>query len=243
MDVEGEKALGKPIGRYITVDLSMAFHGEQNGFRNTCGVIADFVSEMLTGKENLLIVGLGNRRITPDRVGPCTIDHLLVTRHLKLAGETAFFAYPSVSAISPNVMARTGMESASIVRALAEGIGADAIVVVDALASCEPQRLCKSVQISNTGLAPGSGVGNHRIAFSQESMGIPVISIGVPTVVDGSTFQILQKVPQEQICRGLLLSTEDIDMKVVELGRLIGYGINLAIFPPLTLEDFPSLLS
>ncbi len=239
---EGARELGKPIGTYITVELSSAFHREQNGFRNTCAAISDFLSEMLGDKKNLLIAGLGNAHITPDRVGPCAIEHLLVTRHLKVAGEPMFQTYPAVSSAIPGVMGRTGMESAAVVRSLAESIGADGVVVIDALASCEPERLCRSVQICNTGLAPGSGVGNHRMAFSQESMGVPVISLGVPTVVDGETFQRLQHVPEEHLCKGLLLSTDDIDAKVLELGRLIGYAIDLAIFPSLSLEDIPALI-
>jgi spore protease len=153
-----------------------------------------------------------------------------------------FQTYPAVSAAIPGVMGRTGMESASVVRSLVESIGADGVIVIDALASCEPERLCRSVQICDTGLAPGSGVGNHRMAFSQESLGVPVISVGVPTVMDGETFQRLQNVPQEHLCKGLLLSTDDIDAKVLELGRLIGYAINLALFPSLTLEDIPTLI-
>ena len=243
LDEEGARELGKPVGTYVTVNLDLLQQRRRDAFQNTAAALAKVLADMIPEGNCYLVVGLGNMDITPDRVGPCALDHVIVTHHLKEGGNSVFDAFADVSAVAPGVMGKTGLESAQMVEALVERLKPDCLVVVDALASCEPERLCMTVQVTDTGLVPGSGVRNHRAAFTKEGMGVPVIAVGVPTVVDGRTFQRLYQEDGEEIRSDLILSTRDIDLRIPELGKLIGYAINLAAHPWLSQEDIPAFLS
>ena len=131
----------------------------------------------------MLVAGLGNQAMTPDALGPGCLSHLLITRHLK----SVLPDFRETAALSGGVVGTTGLEAAEWVRGAAEHMGPEAVIVVDALAARGLERLCSSIQISDTGLIPGSGVGNHRMALDRESLGVPVISVGVPTVVNLET--------------------------------------------------------
>lgn len=241
LNEEGARELHKPIGTYVTVDLTSFFRREKNAFYRTAEALARVLHSMLPEGKNVLVVGLGNEEVTPDTVGPRTLDHLIVTRHLQSSDIALFRGFGGVSAIEPGVLGQTGIESANIVKGILEEVKPNCVIVVDALASCDPQRLCMSVQISDTGLVPGSGVGNHRMAFSKESFGVPVIAIGVPTVVDGDTF--LAVCGQISTVHGhLILSHRDIDKRVADIGKVIGYGIDLALHPCLGIEDVSDFL-
>jgi len=240
---EGAKQLGKPVGTYVTVGLDVYFQRTKNSFLDTVGALARVLKDMLDAANNVLVVGLGNTDITADSVGPRSLDYLIVTRHLQMGETPILQGFSDVSAVAPGVLGKTGIESAELVRGVLEEVHPEAVVVVDALASCEPHRLCMSVQITDTGIVPGSGVGNHRTAFTAESLGCPVIAIGVPTVVHGKTFLSLHGYEDGDLRNDLILSPRDIDLRVCDLGKLIGYAINLAVQPQLTAEDIPLLLS
>lgn len=244
LDAEGEQALNKPVGTYVTVDLDAFLCRERESFRKTAEAVSSVLQKMMPEAENVLVVGLGNSNITADAIGPITLDNLIVTRHLMKADISAFRGFCNVSAVKPSVLGRTGMESAELVESAVKMVKPECVVVVDALASCEPDRLCASVQITDTGIVPGSGVGNHRMGFTKEILGVPVFAVGVPTVVDGGTFLALSGADVNRAGRhDLVLSCRDIDRHVNEIGRLLGYSLNLALQPRLTFHDIPGFLS
>lgn len=190
-DEAGSQAMGKPKGTYITIESEALL--ETIGDREPLLLcICEQLEKMMEGlrQKSVLIVGLGNREVTSDSLGPKMTDHLFVTRHLKQEMGEAFMrenGYGCVSAIAPGVMAQTGMETGEILQGLVEKGRPDLVIVVDALAARSVRRLCTTVQITDTGIAPGAGVGNRRQELSEKSLGVPVIAIGVPTVVDAGT--------------------------------------------------------
>ena len=183
----GAKAMGKPMGTYITLEAPNMAIPDEGYHREISNVLSKYIKELLgdfSREHSVLIVGLGNREVTPDSLGPLVVNNLLITRHVvKEYGRYAMGKEKvnSVSGIVPGVMAQTGMESAEIVKGVIEETQPDLLIVVDALAARSTKRLNRTIQITDTGINPGSGVGNHRNAINSETMGIPVISIGVPT--------------------------------------------------------------
>lgn len=182
--------------------------------------------------ETVLVAGLGNRGMTADAVGPLALESLLVTRHMIRALPRQFRGFTPVAALAPGVLAQTGMEAAELLRAAADAAGAGAVVAIDALAARSRDRLCATVQLGDTGLIPGSGVGNRRNALDRETLGVPVVAVGVPTVIAAAPGGGEE----------LFLTPRDIDEKVRELGRVIGYGVTLALQPGLSVEDITGLL-
>ena len=206
----GSKLLGKPKGTYITLEVpGLCESGENSdvgeGHEKIAGEISVHLKQLLPKKEvpvRVLVVGLGNKDVTADALGPAVADHLYVSRHmLQEFGTLGLHKKPAVisSCIVPGVMAKTGMETAEIVKGVVRETHPDAVVVIDALAARSTRRLNRTIQISNTGIHPGSGVGNHRNAIDEETLGIPVIAMGVPTVVDASTIvaDALEKLHKE----------------------------------------------
>lgn len=192
----GAKAMGKPVGTYLTLETpNLAIPDEEthmNISARLCGYIGELIRKNTEEKDDLsvLVVGLGNRNVTPDALGPYVADHLSVTRHIvKEYGKYAMGVDHAnlISAIVPGVMVQTGMESTEIVRGIVNEIHPDLVIAVDALAARNSKRLNRTVQIADTGIHPGSGVGNHRSGLTEETLGVPVIGIGVPTVVDAAT--------------------------------------------------------
>lgn len=194
----GAKMLGKPMGTYVTLEVpQLSEMGENSDVGEQHRLVAQEISsqlkELLPKTEDVpsvLIVGLGNRDVTADALGPEVVGHLCITRHMiKEYGKMAFLKENTamVSSMVPGVMAKTGMETAEIVAGIVSQTQPDVVIVVDALAARSTKRLNRTIQISNTGIHPGSGVGNHRNAITQEVLGIPVIAMGVPTVVDAAT--------------------------------------------------------
>ncbi|HIV94648.1 MAG: GPR endopeptidase [Sellimonas sp.] len=195
----GAKTMGKPVGTYITMEAPNLAVPDEGYHREVSVKIAECVEKLLKGKWkkrskdediSILMVGLGNREVTPDALGPYVADNLNITRHI--VREYGKYAMGEdevtlVSALVPGVMAQTGMETAEIVRGVVAETKPDVILVVDALAARNSKRLNRTIQIADTGISPGSGVGNHRNAITEDSIGIPVIAIGVPTVVDAAT--------------------------------------------------------
>ena len=246
----GEKALCKPTGNYITVTLDGLLRREENAFADAAGLLADELRKILALKEGdaVLVAGLGNRGITPDAIGPGAVEATLVTRHLKAHLPRDFAAFSSVADVEPGVLGTTGVESADVVRSLAEHIRPDCVIAVDALAARSVDRLCRTVQIADTGIVPGSGVDNSRAALSGATLGVPVIAVGVPTVVDAATLArdlagdcCADKLPGDTA--RMMVTPRDIDSRVKDISRLVGYALNLALHDGLTVEDVDMLLS
>ena len=190
LDGTGSETLCKPIGRYATLSLDNFLSHEPDAFRDTCLAASSLIRSMAgdTAQGSVLVVGLGNRGMTPDSIGPRAADHVLATRHLSEAGDIPHGLFTPVAVLQPGVLGTSGLESAEAVEAVAEKLRPRLIVAVDALAAAEPERLCRTLQISDAGIVPGSGVGNHRAALDRQTLGIPVIAIGVPTVIDAAAF-------------------------------------------------------
>lgn len=240
VDKEGEKALGKPRGIYLTLDLTRYWKHEPDGFRQVVETVAQLLEPMLPESGPVLIAGLGNQAMTPDALGPGCLSHLLITRHLK----SVLPGFRETAALGGGVLGTTGLEAAEWVRGVAEHMHPAAVIVVDALAARGLERVCNSIQISDTGLVPGSGVGNHRMALNRESLGVPVISVGVPTIVDIRTIvHDLTGRDCPAAKRGFFLTPDSIDQKIRELSKILGYGMNLALQPGLTTEDLDALLA
>nr|WP_288665553.1 GPR endopeptidase [uncultured Dorea sp.] len=193
----GAKAMGKPVGTYLTLEAPNMAAADEGYHREISETLAGFLEKYMKDREenqekgySVLVVGLGNREVTPDALGPYVVDQLNVTRHIvQEYGRYAVGKGGSriVSAIVPGVMAQTGMESAEIIRGIVNETTPDLIMVIDALAARSTKRLNRTIQISDAGIYPGAGVGNHRSEITKDTMGIPVIAIGVPTVVDAAT--------------------------------------------------------
>ena len=187
------RQLGKPKGTYVTIEASAMSQPDEGGHKAVSRQLARILKDMLPdrgGELSALIAGLGNRNVTPDALGPQAVDHLCVTRHmLKEFGRYAYKdpATPAISSIVPGVMGQTGMETVEIIQGVVENIKPDVLIVIDALAARSVRRLGRTIQIADTGISPGSGVGNHRHSITRETIGIPVIAIGIPTVVEAST--------------------------------------------------------
>ena len=233
-------------GAYLTLDVSPLWRREEDAFPRAVRAVAALLGPLLPEEGPVLAAGLGNQAMTPDALGPRSLDHLLVTRHL---GEALPQLRP-VAGLGAGVLGTTGMEVAEWVRGAAEQVGPAAVIVVDALAARDLERLCATVQIADTGLVPGSGVGNHRMALNRETLGVPVISVGVPTVVDAETIarDLLGEagaVPKALNGRGrrFFVTPESIDQKIRDLSKVLGYGINLALQESLALEDLEALMA
>lgn len=188
------KRMGKPIGTYVTMEVPELAEKDDGFHAEISALLAEQIRELLAEygsleEKSIMIVGLGNRAVTADALGPKVIDHLAITRHILLTyGKEAYEKkVPSISAMEPGVMAKTGIETAEMISGVVQRVCPDFLVVIDALAARSTKRLYTTIQISNTGISPGSGVGNHRSAINEEIMGIPVVAIGIPTVVDAAT--------------------------------------------------------
>ena len=245
-DDEASQALGKPKGHYITVELDGLLRREEHAFPRAVAALAQLLTPLLPSNGTALVVGLGNRAITPDLVGPLAAERTLVTRHLVAQLPDHFGHFRSVAALTPGVLATTGLESASLVRAAAEELHPSCVIAIDALVSRSVKRLCRTVQISDCGIVPGSGVGNHRMALNADTLGIPVIAVGVPTIVEAST--LLTDLLGADACGDipgseLFVTPREVDSRVADLSRVIGYGISIALNPGLTVEDLDMLLA
>ena len=188
----GAKAMEKPKGTYITIEASNMDEEDEDYHREISEQLAKVLKQLISVKKedvSVLIVGLGNRAVTPDALGPRVVDNLYITRHI--INEYGKYAFGKehvnrVSSIVPGVMAQTGMESMEIVNGIVKETKPDVVIAIDALAARNTKRLNRTIQVTDTGINPGSGVGNHRHGLNEKSIGVPVIAIGVPTVVDAA---------------------------------------------------------
>lgn len=249
LDERGEKALGKGRGTYVTVELFGLARREKAVFARSVRAVAEQLRGLLgelKGDDCVLVAGLGNRAITPDCIGPEVCRHTLATRHLLEQLPEQFAGFRPVAVLAPGVLGTTGMESGETVKAVCAALRPARVVVVDALACRGVERLCSTVQLTDAGIAPGSGVGNRRAALDRESLGIPVAAIGVPTVIDGATLVADltgQAVPEGAPGRELLVTPRDIDSRAADIAKVIGYAIDLALHPGVELEELELLLS
>ena len=250
LDQRGEEALGKPRGSYVTLTLEGLSNREEDIFHRAIRAVAGELAALLKdvpANGLVLVAGLGNRAITPDAIGPKVHQNTLITRHLVRQMPEHFGALRPVASLAAEVLGTTGVESGEIVRAVCEKIQPACVVAVDALASRSLKRLCKTVQIADTGITPGSGVGNHRMGLTRDSLGVPVIAVGVPTVVDGATLAAdllgADELPDLGEGRDLLVTPKDIDSQVNDLAKVIGYGISMALQPGMEVEELELLLS
>ncbi len=246
VDKEGATALGKPCGTYFTLTTTPFTTREEHSFPQGVDILGKLLSTLLQDlppTAPVLVVGLGNRAITPDALGPLVWEHTLITRHLVTGAAEHFGEMRSVSAIAPGVLGTTGVETGEVVSSLVQSLAPSCVIAVDALASRSVERLCNTVQLSDTGISPGSGVGNHRSALNWETLGIPVIAIGVPTVVDGGTLaaDLLDLDVPPQQTQSLFVTPRDIDRQVADFAKFIGYGINTALHPDLSMDDWAML--
>ncbi|MCX7710322.1 MAG: GPR endopeptidase [Clostridia bacterium] len=186
----GETSIGKPMGNYITLEIPRLRDNDQELYEETCKALAKELNGIIQIDKNatVLVVGLGNWNITPDALGPKVVSSMMITRHLlEYVPEEVDEGVRPVCAIAPGVLGITGIETGEIVRGIVDKIKPAAIIAIDALASRKMERVSTTIQIADTGIAPGSGVGNKRMELSKATLGIPVIAIGVPTVVDAAT--------------------------------------------------------
>ena len=238
VDIETENAskkMGKAKGRYVTLDSPALLEEDEDRHKEISKALARIIMKMIRPDElqrfGVLIVGLGNREVTPDSLGPRVIDHLFITRHV--IKEFGKYAYDEadisrISGIAPGVLAQTGMDSAEIIRGIVSETNPDVVIAVDALAGGEAKRLGRTIQLTNTGIVPGSGVGNHRHAITKDSIGVPVIAIGVPTVVDAASIVSDDPNLPPQV-NGMFVTPKNIDSSIKELSTIISEGINCAL--------------
>ena len=232
----GEKALGKPVGQYYTLDLPKWFDRGSASFSEIVFALSEMIKKCTPDRfNNILVAALGNPDITPDALGSLTAECILVTRHLKDKEPEHFQSFRSVALCRPGVLGTSGIETAAQVAMLCRELEPELVIVVDALAGAEADKLCRSIQVSNSGISPGSGVGNDRKELSRKTLGVPVVSIGMPTVIDAGFFG-------ENSLNGMFVTPRDIDRLVRAGGRLIAYAINLALHKDLTIEDIDSLI-
>ena len=253
LDHRGEEALGKPQGSYFTIDLTTFWQRKADFFERAVRAVGTELKALLPVEGSALVVGLGNAAMTPDAVGPLALDSVLITRHLLSAMPKQFAGFRPVSAFRTGVLGTTGVESAEAVRGLVAEVQPAMVLAIDALASRRCGRVCATVQLSDTGIIPGSGVGNARAALNAETLGVPVIAVGVPTVVDAATLtcDVLAEAGKGELNpaalqgagNGLIVTPKDIDTQVHDLAKVIGYGINLALHTGLTIGDVELFLS
>lgn len=256
-NAQGAMHLGKPIGTYITLESEFLRKTDETFHEPMVEVLSRHLRQFIGNKRKIMVAGLGNRDVTPDALGPYVIDNLYVTRHLLKEGIISKSI--EISAIAPGVMAQTGMESVTILRALVREIKPELLIVIDALAARDSNRLNKTIQLADTGITPGSGVGNHRNAINEESVGVPVIAVGVPTVISvptivndamdvmvaaigkQSTKNILKKFNEEEryqlacemvtpYLENMFVTPKDIDEAVRRVSYTISEAIHQAVF-------------
>ena len=258
---EAASALEKAKGTYITLCHAALPHASAKERAALSRTLADALRNLLPPFGDLLVVGLGNRRITADALGSRVLESLLITRHMKDVTEASLQGrLRGVCAVAPGVLGVTGMETAEVVKGIVDRVRPAAVIAIDALAARESSRICTTIQVTDTGIRPGSGVGNHRAGLTRETLGVPVIAIGVPMVVyaaviarDALTFllsdmgleqreheqavdTLIHKVV-EQGMGELVVTPREVDELVGQVAEIIADGLNMALQPRLSEEE------
>ena len=267
--IENERAadlIGRRKGEYITVECRDLPHCDAKKRELISRMVALGVRGMLPGDGEVLVVGLGNRNVTADALGTRVVERMLVTRHLsQTLAQELHGRLRGVSAIAPGVLGLTGIETAELCRGLVRHVQPSAVIAIDALAACESERICTTVQITDTGIQPGSGVGNHRLGLTQDTLGVKVIAVGVPMVVYASTIardamahlmtssgvikpgqedageRVLSRAAQEAL-GNMVVTPREIDELVMSVAALLSDGINQALHPALDAETLHQYL-
>ncbi len=241
---EGEKALGKPKGKYITLEMD-SFPDTSTLIDGRITMLKEALDELLPKNGSVLVAGLGNSDITPDAIGPKCAENILATRHIpkEAEAELKLPALRTVSVISTGVMGKTGIETGEIIAGICNKISPDCVIVIDALAARSVERLGTTVQLCDTGIEPGSGVGNRRKAINKETLGVPVIAIGVPTVVDAATlcYDLTGQEIKTAEYKNMMVTPKDTDIICSGGARLIATAINLTLQKNLSFEEIISL--
>lgn len=253
LDEQGAQSMNKPVGSYITIETGNPAQLDDNDRESIATEIGKRL-ELLSGKlksQKVLVAGLGNREVTADSLGPIAVNNLEITRHFAKEFGYSFLEKCNLGelcAISPGVMAQTGMEAEEVLHAISDTIKPDVVLVIDALAARSVSRVASTIQITDTGINPGSGVGNHRLALNHDSLGVKVIAIGVPTVVEAEVivedrienFMVNQGFSDEDVrkfiqnmgepaIKGMYVTPKNIDETVRLMGEMLADSINLLI--------------
>ena len=266
-DEQMSRELGRPMGTYVTLSCPQRMSIELETRRALSAELGRAIAQMLPEAcGTVLVTGLGNRSVTPDALGPRTVERVLVTRHMNgcLPDDVAA-QLRSVCAAAPGVLGVTGIETAEVLRGMVEHVRPDAVIAVDALAARSSRRICSTIQIADTGITPGSGVGNHRKALTRQTLGIPVIAVGVPMVVYASTIArdavgylsaadgasqaeeeklaaCVERVVSEHL-GDLIVTPREVDALVERMAGVVAEGINLALHPELTEREIAQLMA
>ena len=241
----GERRMQKPAGSYITIEAKGILEGRDEVKGNVITAVTEELSSMLKFHYRLkvLVAGLGNSAVTPDSLGPEVVSRIRVTRHLFLIFEADGDDEMScVCCVTPGVTATTGMETADLVKKAAELSEPETIIVIDSLAARNIDRVSTTIQITDTGISPGAGMGNTRLGINQETIGVRVIAIGVPTVIDASTIirdtlsensHTAEEIEEyiRRYDRQMIVTSTDIDMLIKEFSEIIAAGINKTLHP------------
>ena len=236
------KALGKPKGRYVTLQSS-SLNGFGGDYRKMIAELADELEKFIP-QGHIMVAGLGNSGITPDALGVYAAEGIIATRHLKteFSDDEFFSNLRPVSVLISGVIGKTGIETAEIIRSVAENIKPDAIIAIDALACADMSRLGRTIQISDSGISPGSGVQNKRKELSYNTLGIPVIAIGVPTIMD--MYTIIENFTGKKAgsdMPNMMVTPKDIDKLIKHSAEIIAYALNCALQPDLSFEDIEEM--
>jgi len=274
-DPAAEQVMGKPRGTYITIDAPIIREPDKSAHKEIARTLAKHLGTLLKlgPNDNVLIVGLGNWNATPDALGPRVVQYSLVTRHLhQYAPKEITEGLRPVSALAPGVLGTTGIETAEIIKGVVEKTKPSLVIAIDALAAQSVERIAASIQLADTGISPGSGVGNKRQGINQESMGVPVIAIGVPTVVNAATIahstldQFLQQMAGNPVIQNsvkdfnpitmqqliqevlkpytgdLMVTPKEIDDLIDNISKIIAKGISQALHPAIDPDEFEAFL-
>ena len=266
-DEESARALGRPVGAYVTLSCPQALTIDLATREALSRELAKTIREMLPAHAHtVMVTGLGNRSVTPDALGPRTVERVLVTRHMEgCLPADANGRMTSVCALAPGVLGVTGVETAEVLRGMAQHVRPDAIIAVDALAARDSRRICSTIQVADTGIAPGSGVGNHQKALTRQTLGAPVIAVGVPMVVYAATIAsdamgalirsggaseqeeetltaCVQRVVSEQLGE-MIVTPREVDALVERMAGVVAEGINLALHPGLSQQEIAQLMA
>lgn len=255
LDKTGAEALGKPVGTYLTLELPDLPQGRDE-IHQAVRAVAALLNQLpgLPKTGPVFVAGLGNRQMTPDALGPKTTEFLLITRHLVENLPEEFSGFRPVAALAPGVTGSTGVETGELLTGVLQTIHPACLIAVDALAARRQERVCRTIQVSNTGIVPGSGVGNARMALDEEHLGLPVLAVGVPTVVEAGTL-CLDLLEEAGICKeGLepsrltgqgsswFVTPRNIDQEVEILSKILGLGISAALHVDISVEDVENLV-
>ena len=239
LNENGAQVIGKMVGRYVTISAPNLKYSIDD-YESVCEMLKNEIKEIYEECDRTLVIGLGNRGMTPDALGAEVVDRLIITAHLKEKMPDMFGDdYSYVSAIIPGVMGTTGIETVEIVKGVVEKVNPQVVIAVDALAGADLDRVSTTIQIADTGIAPGSGVGNHRDGLNFDSLGVKVIAVGVPTVIAA---ELIGGDNIKEEYKALMVTTKDIDSEIHRMSKTIANGINMALHKNVTLRTVEELI-